>query len=285
MSHSQWVIDVDEASFVKEVAERSHTTPVLVDFWAPWCGPCKTLGPILEKLAEESSGRFILAKINADENQQLGQQFGVRGIPAVKLVIDGKLAGEFTGAQPESQIKEFLDKHIPSPADDYASQAESLIQQGDLEGASTLYANILSQQPDHIPSLLGLTKILVEVGRMEEAQEMFDRLPEKERTSPEAKALKARLTFQGSATDLSDLESAIAKDPDDLAARLELARALVSREEYAASMDQFLEVIRRDRSFDDEAGRQGMLQVFDMLGPTHPLVMQYRSQLSALLFS
>ncbi|MBF0307920.1 MAG: co-chaperone YbbN [Magnetococcales bacterium] len=285
MSSSPWIIEANTQNFRSQVVERSRTTPVLVDFWAPWCNPCRTLGPILEKLAREGEGRFVLAKVNSDQNPDLGRYFQVKSIPAVKLIINGQVVDEFTGALPESGIRKFLDKAIPSPEDRLAEQGMMLEESGDLNRAAGCYQAVLERNAAHAPSLLGMARIYLAAGEKEQAKAFLEKLPAKEAESPEAKSLKAQIEFDASDLDTSALEARIAADPGDLQARLDLGRALVGDEQFAAGMDQFLAVVRADRSFQEDAGRKAMLQVFDLLGPKHPLVVQYRSKLSSILFS
>ena len=282
---SKWVVDVDAERFSAEVLERSRSVPVLVDFWAPWCGPCRTLGPVLEKLAGEKEGRFLLAKINSDDHPELSRRYQVRSIPAVKLFIDGEAVAEFVGAQPESSIRKFLDKHIPSESDRLAEEGGKHAEAGEYDQAEALYRAALAREPTHYQGILGMSWVLMKTDRLEAARTLFATLSGKAAQSEGAKILRAKLTFAGAEAGLESLEERVAAAPDDLSARLALAQALVARESYAEGMDQFLELIRRDRKFQDDAGRKGVLQVFDLLGPTHPLVRTYRSRLSSVLFS
>lgn len=285
MTETQWVKQVDGSSFARDVLEMSKQTPVLVDFWATWCGPCRTLGPVLEKLANEMQGRFILAKIDSDSNQDLARQYGVRGIPAVMLFVDGAKVGDFTGALPESQVRRFLDKSLPSAVDKQVQQAKVLEARQDLEGAVRLYQAALMDNPAHVAGLLGLTRVLLAAGRMEEAQASFSTLKPHEQESVEARVLAAKLCFSAHAGDTAVWEARVADNPNDLAARLGLGEALIAQEHYEAGLEQFLEVVRRDRKFNEEAGRKAVIRVFDLLGPRHPLVATFRPRLSALLFS
>lgn len=284
MTQGKWVMEADQKTFVKVVLEQSRTVPVLVDFWAPWCGPCRTLGPILEKLALEMQGRFVLVKIDSDRNPGLAKQFGVRGIPAVKLVMGGQVVDEFTGAQPESVIRQFLDRGIPSEADRFADQGMMYEEQGDARRALAAYEESLRCRSDHPEALLGMVRVLWEEGREEEARAVMTRLDAKTAEGPQAKALLARMAFATGGASLRALQQAVAAAPGDLAARLQLGKALVASGQHQEGMEQFLEIVRVDREFEEDIGRKSLIQVFDLLGPTSPLVATYRSRLASLLF-
>ncbi|MEO5363820.1 MAG: thioredoxin [Magnetococcus sp. DMHC-8] len=287
MKKTEWLIDVDQASFDRDVLERSSDVPVLVDFWAPWCAPCRALGPILEKLLREKEGRFVLAKVDSDKNPELSREYGVRSIPTVMLFVDGEVEDEFTGALPEQAVRQFLDRAIPSPLDRLAQQAGILADQGAWNKAEEIFAQVLAQEPSHVLSLLGMIRVLLNSGRTSEAQPFFARLPIKTAESPEGKLLRARLAFAGGQgkDNLEDLQEKVAATPGNLAARMALGHGLIRHERYAEGMNQFLEVIRRDKNTQDSAGRKALLQVFDLLGPGHALVAEYRPKLSAILFS
>ena len=285
MNTSPWIIDVDEEGFAEQVLQRSGSVPILVDFWATWCGPCRTLGPILEKLAMEMNGRFLLAKIDSDKNPALSQQYGVRGIPAVKLFINGAMANEFSGALPESAVRKFLDQAIPPETDRLAREGRALEQQGKQKKALAHYQSALDIDPQHSEALLGMTRLLLAAGDPESAQQTFDRLTPKAAQDVEAKTLRAKLTFAGAGDNLETLQTQVKENPANLEARLALGQALVGVERFVEGLDQFLEIVREDRQFQEDAGRKAVLQVFDLLGPGHPLVAPYRTRLSALLFS
>ncbi|MBF0284402.1 MAG: co-chaperone YbbN [Magnetococcales bacterium] len=289
MTDSPWILDVNQTTFAQEVLERSRSVPVVVDFWAPWCGPCRTLGPILEKLALETPGRFLLVKINSDQNPALSQKLGVKGIPAVKLFLDGQMVDEFTGALPESQVRRFLDEAIPSEADNLAAQGVMLEQEGATAEAFACYRQALEHDPKHDESLLGMARVLMTSGRPQEAAAFIERLSPLMAHSPDVKAILAQLAFSNAANPddeaLDALRRAVETTPGDLAARMELGRALVGIGRYEEAMEQFLAVVRQDRQFDEAAGRVAMVQVFDLLGFDNPLTVQYRAKLSAILFS
>ncbi|ABK45722.1 Thioredoxin domain [Magnetococcus marinus MC-1] len=285
MAASQWVINVDQSSFNQQVIEPSYRVPVLVDFWAPWCGPCRALGPILEKLANEMAGRFILAKVNSDENPQLSQQFGVQGIPACKLVIEGAIVDAFTGALPESGVRQFLDKAIPSAADNEAAQAALLAQRGDLLGALELYQKGLAEQPDHTGCLVGAASIALAQGKDAEASAFMERLTPKGLNSDAAKALQNKLAFRQTNQDVETLRQDVARHPDNLDHRITLGQALIAQEQIEAGLEQLLLAVKQDRHYKEDHARKLILKVFEMLGHAHPITSHYRGKLSQVLFT
>ncbi len=285
MVAQQWVVDVDEAGFENQVVRRSLEVPVLVDFWASWCGPCRILGPVLEKIVREHNGRLILAKIDSDRNQRLARQWGIKGIPAVKLFVDGQVKDEFTGSLPEAAIRQFLERAIPTPADRRASLAQQMVRNGDVERAFAVCQETLALDSGHGPTLLLLAEICLDRGGIDQARDYFSRVGRGFAESPAAIRIKGRLAFAGAQGDLESLERRVMADPDDLEARLQYGQCLIGLEQYAQGMDQFLEILRKDRKFQEEAARRAMIHAFEVLGPGHPLVSTYRSKLSAVLFS
>jgi putative thioredoxin len=278
MSNSEHIIDVTVDNFTG-VVERSMQVPVLVDFWAPWCEPCKTLLPIVEKLAAEYQGRFLLAKVNIDEQQALAGQFGVRSVPTVKLVRDGRIVDEFTGALPESQVRAFLDQHMEQPADRFLAAAEQAWAGGDAAQAEALLRQAMSEVPDDHRAPLMLAELFAATGNTDEAAQLLATLPADAALSPQAEALRARLTFAAAAKDAPDIESlqqALAANPGDSQARHQLAARRVLAGDFEGALEQLLELVRRDRAYGDDAGRKGMLQVFELLGGQGELVNRYR---------
>lgn len=278
MTDNAYIIDVTTDNFAN-VVERSMQVPVLVDFWAPWCEPCKTLLPIMEKLAAEYQGRFLLAKVNIDEQQALASQFGVRSVPTVKLVRDGRIADEFSGALPESQVRAFIDKHMEQPADRFLAAAEQAWENGDAAQAEALLRQVMAEVPDDHRAQLMLAELRAVTGNTDEAAQLLASLPADLALSPQAEALRARLTFAAAAAgapEIEALQQALTNNPKDSQARHQLAARLVLAGDLEGALQQLLELLRRDRSWGDDAGRKGMLQIFELLGGQGELVNRYR---------
>jgi putative thioredoxin len=279
------VQDVRDADFDREVLQRSAERPVVVDFWAPWCGPCRSLGPLLERLAAEHAGAFVLAKVNVDEEPRLAQGFGVRAIPTVLGFRDGKIAAEFTGAQPEPAVRQFLARLLPTDADRAVAEAEVLARQGDAAGAGARFREALALDAHHPRALLGLARALADLEQEGEALELLERVTGSAALEAEAERLAAELrTRQGGGEDEAALRVRIAADPADLAARLALGRALAGARRWEEALAELLEAVRRDPAFEEEAARKTMLDIFALLGADHPLVARFRSELARLLF-
>ena len=278
---SDHALDVNLADFQQQVLEESRRRPVVVDFWAPWCGPCKSLKPILEKLAAEYGGKFLLAKINSDDNQELAARYGVRGIPSVKAFIDGEQVDEFSGALPEPAVREFIDRLIPSPAEAVRQQAAVARAAGDQTGALALLAEASKLDPAHLGVRLDAAEIMLDLNEIDEATRLVGSVPDD--ADPRVAQLKARLQFSSAAgDDEAALTARVAADGNDLDARLKLANLLVAAGRYEAGMEQLLEIVRRDRSFGDDVGRKTLLTVFNLLGGGE-LVNRYRRLLASAL--
>jgi putative thioredoxin len=281
---NEWTIDVGENNFKTEVLERSRSVPVVVDFWAPWCGPCRVLGPILERLADERKGEFVLAKVNVDENPELAAAFRVQGIPAVKIFQDGALADEFTGALPEEAVREVIAGIVPSQADRDAVAAARLAADGKREEAKSLYENTLAAEPHHDESLLGLARLIAPDDE-ERALDLLDRVAFTSTARGEADRLATRLKLHSAGGgNEAELRAAVAAEPENLEKRFALAEALAASENYETALKEFLEVLKRDRGFPDDGARKAMLAIFEVLGNEHPLTEKYRSELAQVLF-
>lgn len=283
---SQFAFDVSIEDFEPKVLVPSDTIPVVVDFWAPWCEPCKLLKPILEKLAEEYKGRFLLAKVNADENPELSQHFGVRSIPSVKVLFQGQLVDEFNGALPEGQIRAFLDRiALPGEAGgNLREEAAALVAEGKLEEALTILIAASQAKPDDQAIQLDAVDVLIQLGRNDEAGQLLsgDYTQEPDR----ANALRARLALAAGAADTAELEAKLLTNPADHAVRLELSLAYAAQSRFREAMEAALEVIIRDRSFDEGAGSKAMLKLFEALAGSEQyddLIREFRRKMSAAL--
>lgn len=289
MADSPYIFEANTQNFAQLVIQNSRQVPVLVDFWADWCQPCKTLTPILTKLIEEYRGAFILVKVNTDQNQALASQLGVRSLPTVKLFKDGKIVDEFMGALPEAELRKFLNKHRIRPTEPYRQQALMMQEEGDLEGAMNLMGQVLQHEPDFHEAALDLAAMLLVAGDTNQAEAMVNQVPEAS-VAPEliqklrADIKLARLKEQSEGQDTSELEQRIAQNPKDYAAMIELAKIRVAQSRTEEGLELYLKVMKADRSFGEDAGRQGLIASFDLLGANDPLVKKYRSKMFSLLY-
>jgi putative thioredoxin len=282
---SDWVIDVGEQDFEREVLARSETVPVVVDFWAPWCGPCRVLGPLLERLAEEHAGAFVLARVDVDQAPELARSFGVRSIPAVKAIRARTLVAEFAGAQPEAAVRQILAAVLPSEADHAAREGDEAAAGGHLARARARWEAALALDPRHPGALLGLARLRADAGEADAALDLLERIGAGTPVSEEAERLAASLRTRAAAGgDEGALRRRLEADPGDLDARLDLGRLLAAGGRHGEALEELLEVVRRDPHHDDDAARRAMVDLFAVLGPEHPLTERYRAALARALF-
>ncbi|WP_295402770.1 thioredoxin [uncultured Thiocystis sp.] len=287
MTQSPFVVTVTAQNFQSVVLDGSFERPVLVDFWADWCAPCRMLMPMLAKLAADYGGRFILAKVNTEEEQALAAQFGIRSLPTVQLFKSGRAVDQFMGALPESQVREFLDRHIPRESDGWLTQAQNLLADGDLDGAQALIGKARVENPTNARLPLAEVQLTAAQGEFAKAQAALDGLPIELANEPEVIALRGQLRFARAldgAPPEAELATRIATDPKDSEARYQLAAHQVLRGDFSSALEHLLELMKRDRAFEDDAGRKGMLAVFDLLGGGDELVARYRAKMMNALY-
>ena len=287
-------IDVNMDNFMAEVIDGSATMPIVVQFWAPWCGPCKQLGPLLEKVVAAAKGKVKMVRINIDENQQIAQQMRVQSVPTVYGFFNGQPVDGFAGAQPESTLKQFIDKLVAAggTGPDIAAMvaaANNLLETQDYENAMAQYHEIMAADPESPDGLAGMVRCMVGMKDIEGAREIVDQLDDEFRDKPAmviaVESLELAEKAAGAAGGLTQARAAVDADPNNLAARQELALALFATGEQAESMEQLLESIRIDRSWNEEAARVQLLEFFKTLGPANHDVMAARRKLSTLLFA
>jgi putative thioredoxin len=279
MAESPYIKDVDTASFQTDVIERSQTVPVVVDLWAEWCGPCKQLSPLLERVTDEYAGAFELAKIDVDKNPQISQAFRVQGIPSVFAIVDGQPVAQFSGAIPEPQLREWLGQFVEPPADDRMVEIEQLLELGADQAAEAKLEALIADEPDNKDAVLTLAGLRIDLGKLEEANALLDTLP----PSTEVDRLRAAASLTSTAADVEGLRAAADANPGDGAAQVAFARALAATGEFEAALERLLPLVTA-RGDDAEPAREAMVEVFSLLGAEHPLVGPWRRKLASALF-
>ncbi|HTI86716.1 MAG TPA: thioredoxin [Alphaproteobacteria bacterium] len=289
-----WIKDSSTATFMADVIEASMQTPVVVDFWAPWCGPCKQLGPTLEKIVNEAKGAVRLVKINVDENQQLAQQMRIQSIPAVYAFKGGRPVDGFMGALPETQVRQFvaaLGGTAPETEGikEALAEAQALLEQNQAEDAAAVFSQVLETEPENAEAYAGLAKSYLAQGDKDNAREILANAPDAIKSAPQLAAVKSALELADAGAqasgNIAELADKVAKDPKDHQARFDLALAHYAAGAPDKAIDELLESFRRDRNWNEAAARAQLLKIFEALGPTHELTVGGRRRLSSILFS
>ena len=285
-----FVIDINQDQFVEKVIEKSKTTPVIVDFWAPWCGPCKQLTPILENLVNKKNGKVILAKINVDENQGIAGQLNIQSIPTVYGFVDGKPVDAFQGAQPESKIEIMIDKLIDaSPGNEVPKlleEADGLFKNQKFEEAQTIYETLVGMDPGNPKVISGLLRCLVQLKKYDDAKEMIESLDDEALKNEEIVKINKLISSLDAVggSDLEELKSVVNNEPNNKEKRFELAQNYLSANETELGFNELLIIFEQDPKWNDEAAKKKLLEYFDLLGFNDPNVLEARKKLSSLMF-
>jgi putative thioredoxin len=289
--------DSDQNAFAQDVLDVSMQVPVIVDFWAPWCGPCKTLGPLIEKVVKEAKGAVRLVKIDVDTNQALAGQLRIQSIPAVYAFYQGRPVDGFVGAQPESQLKQFVQRLAkmgaagagPSPIDEALEQAEAAFAEGDYGAANAIFGQVLDHEGDNAKAIAGLVRCSIATGDLAGAKEMLDGVTPELLKNPAIVSVVSQLELaeagQKAAGQTQQLQARIDANPKDFEARYDLAVAQFASGEREAAIDQLLEIFKASRAWNEEAARKQLVKFFEAMGPTDPLTLAGRRKLSSLMFS
>lgn len=280
-------------TFAQDVIQASMQVPVLVDFWAPWCGPCKQLTPVLEKLVKQAKGKIRLVKINIDENPEIAQQLRIQSVPTVYAFLGGQPVTGFAGAQPESQVKALIERLLGEGVDDGGAEADlahaaELAEAGQTQAAAAIYNAVLRHEPENPEAIGGLARCLVNAGQLQEAKSFLDKAPKEHAAHAAIAGARAALALAQESGELGDpalLTARLQGNPDDHDARYRLATILFLRGQAEAAMDHLCRIVRRDRQWEDERARKQLLRFFEALGPKHPATVKGRRMLSSVLFS
>jgi putative thioredoxin len=289
-SHQDLIKDGSDATFMADVVEESRKQPVIVDFWATWCGPCRQLGPALEKAVLAAKGAVKMVKIDTDKNPRIAAQLRVQSLPTVYAFVDGRPADGFVGAQPDSQIKAFIERLAlpPEQADleHLLSLGAESMQLGDTAGAAQAYAEVLQIDPQNLKGLAGLARVYLATGETDQARQILGMAPP-DANDPDLQGVRAALELagEGGQADVRGLEARLAKDPADHETRFELANALAGHGQLDLATDHLLRIVEQDREWNDQAARKQLLKVFDAAGPTSEVAKNGRRRLSSILFS
>ena len=286
MANADAITEVTASTFTREVLDASRQLPVLVDFWADWCQPCKKLAPLLETVAKEQAGKLKLVKVNTDNERQLATQFGIRSLPTVALFKAGQLVDQFSGLIPKTAIDEFLARHLLRESDVLRQQAQAALAGGDQATALSILKMALAKEPDNYNIHPDLASLLVATGEYQQAEDLLNSLPANEQLNDEIINIRAGLKFLAivrEAPEPAALQRIMDQDKNNLQALYQLSAHQVIAGDYATAMEQLIEIVRRDRKFGDDAARKALLDVFAILGNTGDLVKRYRGKLAGLL--
>lgn len=291
-SKGQWIKDSSEATFMQDVVDASQEAPVIVDFWAPWCGPCRTLGPALEAAVNAAKGKVRMVKVNVDENQQIAAQLRIQSIPTVYAFHQGRPVDAFQGALPASELKKFVDKLMALNVDEglgaALDEADAMLAEGAAAEAAEVFAAVLAEEPENPRALAGLARAQIAVGAFDQAEALLNNAPAAIARSQEVEAARAQLALARQAANagpVDELRSVLAANPADHQARYDLAQALHAKGDVAGAIDELLELFRRDREWNEGAAKAQLFTIFEALKPTDPLVVKGRRRLSSMIFA
>ena len=288
----QWIKDSNEAMFMQDVVDASQEVPVIVDFWAPWCGPCKTLGPALEAVVNAAKGKVRMVKVNVDENQQISAQLRIQSIPTVYAFYQGRPVDAFQGALPASELKKFVDKLTALVGDDglgaALDEADTMLAEGAAADAAEVFAAVLAEEPENARAFAGVARAQIALGSLDQAEAMLNNAPAALARAQEIEAARAQLALARQAANagpVDELRAVLAADPADHQARYDLAQALHAKGDVEGAIDELLELFRRDREWNEGAAKTQLFTIFEALKPTDPLVVRGRRRLSSMIFA